>query len=79
MRYLISFILLLTILFSSGCQRFSKWDWGWITENRKYKTGFIDTDLQYDNALSDTEDKQTHEEFLKEQGFVFGIRIEQKF
>jgi hypothetical protein len=79
MKTLFAIILVILCLFSTGCQHFSAWDWGWITKNRKYKTGFIESDLMRDNALLDEEDKQLQEEFIKKDGFIFGIRIEQKF
>jgi len=80
MKLIISLILILSTLFLSGCN-FSLWDECFVFEKEKSitKIGAITTDMMIDNAVLDDGDKQFIEEDLKEQVFIFGIRLKREF
>jgi len=80
MKYIILAILILSTLISSGCH-FSLLDGGYVDNkpNQSFKLGSISTDILMDNAVNDFDDKQRVEEYLKEQGLIFGIRFERRF
>jgi len=80
MRNIIILFLLSSCVLLAGCN-FSLWDECFVFEKDKSitKIGAITTDMMIDNAVLDDSDKQFVEEDLKEQVFIFGIRLKREF
>ena len=82
MRSIILSILVLSMLFSSGCS-FSVSEVGFVekTQTSKTKIGLIGSDLMTQNALQDQtfSDKQREEESIKDAGIIIGVYYEKTF
>ncbi len=80
MKYIILIILVLSIIFFSGC-RVSPIELGIVqtSQSNYVKAGLIGGDMMKYNAIDNTQNKTMLEESIKEAGMILGIWYEKKF